>query len=109
MKKIDAIINGVGNEIKAKFKAKKIYRALDNEEDKSQEKLETAKNELDELFIHFGEKDTPKEILESISRKIDIIEEAQDELNRIKVIKDYLNSEVNMDFEVSEKTSKKKK
>lgn len=99
--RLETIVNGVSSEARAELQTKKIQRALAKARSNAADKKETAEVEMEELIMGLTGK-CPEQVIEKISEKMDDLDEAQAELNRVDRIEAYLNSEA------KEKTTKKK-
>lgn len=90
MKKIERLVKGITEEMKAQFKVERIKNAIKGARLNAEEELAIAKSEL-ECFD--GKELSADKIVDSISDAIDRIEDAEATLDRIQKIEDYLNAE----------------
>ena len=90
MKKIERLVKGITEEMKAQFKVERIKNAIKGDRLNAEEELAIAKSEL-ECFD--GKELSADKIVDSISDAIDRIEDAEATLDRIQKIEDYLNAE----------------
>ena len=90
MKKIERLVKGITEEIKAQFKVERIKNAIKSARLNAEEELAIAKSELQCLD---GKELSAEKIVDSISDAIDRIENAEATLIRIQKIEDYLNTE----------------
>lgn len=90
MKKIERLVKGITEEIKAQFKVERIKNGIKNARLNAEEELAIAKSELQYLD---GKELSADKIIDSISDAIDRIENAEATLARIQKIEDYLNTE----------------
>ena len=90
MKKIEKIVNGITEEIKAQFKIERIKNAIKSARLNAEEELAVAKSELQCLD---GKELSADMIVDAVSDAIERIENAEATLVRIQKIEDYLNTE----------------
>lgn len=93
MKRIESIVSGVSEKVRAAFKTRRIEKALDMAKLNAQEDLSVAKADLEELALHCSEDMDAATIINAISEKMDAIELAEATLARLKKVEDFLNSE----------------
>lgn len=90
MKKIEKLVKGITEEVKAQFKVERIKNAIKSARLNAEEELAIAKSELQCLD---GKELSANEIVDTISNAIDKVENAEATLTRIQKIEDYLNTE----------------
>ena len=90
MKKIEKIVNGITEEIKAQFKVERIKNAIKSARLNAEEELALAKSQLPCLD---GKELSADKIVDAVSDAIERIENAEATLVRIQKIEDYLNTE----------------
>ena len=90
MKKIEKIVNGITEEIKAQFKVERIKNAIKSARLNAEEELAVAKSQLQCLD---GKELSADKIVYAVSNAIERIENAEATLVRIQKIEDYLNTE----------------
>lgn len=90
MKKIEKIVNGITEEIKAQFKVERIKNAIKSARLNAEEELAVAKSQLQCLD---GKELSADKIVDAVSDAIERIEDAEATLVRIQKIEDYLNTE----------------
>ena len=90
MKKIEKIVNGITEEIKAQFKVERIKNAIKSARLNAEEELAVAKSQLQCID---GKELSADKIVDAVSDAIERIENAEATLVRIQKIEDYLNTE----------------
>ena len=90
MKKIEKIVNGITEEIKAQFKVERIKNAIKSARLNAEAELAVAKSQLQCLD---GKELSADKIVDAVSDAIERIENAEATLVRIQKIEDYLNTE----------------
>lgn len=92
MKKIEAIVKGVTEDVKAQFKVKRINKAIESAKLNAEEDLETAKQELEE-FPEKAKDLNAEQIVEQLFNIFGKIEDSEAVLARLTKVQKYLDEE----------------
>lgn len=96
MKRILAILNNKLDEVKKERTIRRIERAIGTAIDNAQDAIEDLELKIDEIAEKLSNANDINGYIQSISNKMDSIEEQKATIARLNKIKDYFNEEIDI-------------